>query len=100
MKNGIVVLDVCAMCVAAADDVWETQPARRVVLRERVRNGDESQLWILCDECNEGLQNTAPPKPDRLHLLSQARRATIDDQRAVMEWLLQKFNLASHKSGS
>lgn len=36
---------------------------------------------------------TAPQKPDRIHLLAQIRRATIQDQRAVLEWLLSKFNI-------
>jgi hypothetical protein len=39
------------------------------------------------------LQNTALPKPDQIHLLAQIRRATIQDQEAVLSWLLQKFNI-------
>jgi hypothetical protein len=39
------------------------------------------------------LQNTALPKPDRIHLLAQIRRATRLDQEAVLKWLLQKFNV-------
>lgn len=50
-------------------------------------------LRAVCTNCNEGLQNTSLPKPDRLHLLAQIRRATIQDQEAVLDWLLQKFNL-------
>jgi len=42
---------------------------------------------------DKGLQNTSVPKPDQIYLLSQARRATIDDQRVLLEWLLQKFKL-------
>lgn len=53
------------------------------------------QSWIFCDE---GLQNTALPKPDRIHLLTQIRRATIQDQEAVLSWLLQKFNLETKKN--
>lgn len=30
-------------------------------------------------------QNAAPIKPDRLQLLAQIRRATIDDQKAVQD---------------
>ena len=47
--------------------------------------------------CNEGLQNTARPKPDRIHLLAQVRRATIDDQETLMEWLLGKIGLIATK---
>jgi len=48
-------------------------------------------LRAVCNNCNEGLQNAAPPLPDRIHLLAQIRRATIDDQRAILAWLKQKF---------
>lgn len=54
-------------------------------------------LRAVCSSCNEGLQNSAPPKPDRLQLLSQLRRATIDDQEAVLTWLLGKFGLVAKK---
>lgn len=50
-----------------------------------------NNLRAICTNCNEGLQNIAPAKPDRLHLLTQLRRATIDDQLAALEWLEQKF---------
>ncbi|MFN0108124.1 MAG: hypothetical protein ACKVZH_04655 [Blastocatellia bacterium] len=88
---------VCSMCGAIAGDVWETKSTRQVQLRLRPRQGDATHLWIICDECNEGLQNTALPKPDRIHLLAQIRRATIPDQQAVLDWLLQKFNLKAEK---
>jgi len=48
-------------------------------------------LRAVCTNCNEGLQNTAPPKPDRIELLKQVRRATIDDQLHVLRWLETKF---------
>lgn len=54
---------------------------------------------VVCTNCNEGLQNTAVPKPDRVHLLGQVRRATIDDQEAVLEWLLGKFRMVATKKG-
>ena len=57
------------------------------------------QVQPICTNCNEGLQNTALPKPDQIHLLYQARRATINNQRVLLNWLLNKFNLvASPKS--
>lgn len=37
------------------------------------------------------LQNAAPPKPDRIELLKQVRRATIDDQLHLLAWLQGKF---------
>ena len=56
--------------------------------------GGKSVLGNLraeCTNCNEGLQNTSLPKPSRIELLKQIRRATLDDQRAVLEWLDRKF---------
>ena len=89
--------EFCSMCGALNGDFWETRPKRHVLLRRRPRFGDTTQFWMICDECDEGLQKTTPPKPDRIHLLSQIRRATIPDQEAVLSWLLQKFNLAATK---
>ncbi len=58
-------------------------------------NDFPQNLRAICTNCNEGLQNTALPKPDKIHLLSQIRRATINDQEVVLEWLLKKFNKKS-----
>jgi hypothetical protein len=52
---------------------------------------DPSNLRAVCNNCNEGLQNTALPKPDQVWLLSQVRRATVDDQVVLLNWLLTKF---------
>lgn len=85
------------MCGAMASDFWQTRPKRAVALQLRPRLGDTKQLWIICDECNEGLQNRAMPKPDQIYLLAQIRKAPIQDQEAVLNWLLQKFNLEAKK---
>ena len=83
----------CAMCGSTNGQSWETDLARRSSLALVNRPGCPSETWVICDECNEGLQNAAPIKPDRLQLLTQIRRATIDDQKAVLEWLHRKFKL-------
>jgi hypothetical protein len=49
-------IEFCSMCGAIAGDLWQTRPTRPVVLRVRPRAGDIGQFWILCDECDEGLQ--------------------------------------------
>lgn len=92
----------CQMCGVAAGDPDPLGGSRSVRLTmghivDKSKGGDDSpqNLRAICTNCNEGLQNTALPKPDRVHLLSQTRRATIDDQRALLEWLLGKFNLAA-----
>lgn len=90
------------MCGAAAGDPDPLGGSRTVRLtighiKDKSKGGDDSpnNLRAVCTNCNEGLQNTALPRPERIHLLSQARRATIDDQRALLDWLLQKFDLVA-----
>lgn len=90
------------MCGVAAGDSDPLGGSRTVRLTmghivDKSKGGDDSpqNLRAVCTNCNEGLQNTSPPRADRIHLLAQIRRATIDDQRAVMEWLLGKFDLTA-----
>lgn len=94
----------CQMCGAAAGDPDPFSAGRTVRLTmghiiDKSKGGKDTQenLRAVCTNCNEGLQNTALPKPSRIHLLAQVRRATIDDQQALLEWLLQKFGLAAKK---
>ncbi len=93
-RNG----NTCQMCGLAAGDVDPFNPMRTVRLTmghilDKSKGGDDSvnNLRVLCTNCNEGIQNASMPKPDRVHLLSQIRRATISDQEAVLDWLLTKF---------
>ena len=88
----------CQMCGVAAADPDPLGGNRTVRLTighiiDKSKGGDDSMqnLRAVCTTCNEGLQNTALPKPDRVWLLSQVRRATIDNQKAVLDWLLTKF---------
>jgi hypothetical protein len=94
----------CQMCGLAAGDPDPFNPTRTVRLTmghiiDKSKGGDDTpqNLLAVCTNCNEGLQNTALPKPDRIHLLAQIRRATISDQEAVLNWLLQKFSLETKK---
>jgi hypothetical protein len=94
----------CQMCGVAAGDPDPLGGNRTVRLTmghiiDKSKGGDDTpqNLRAVCTNCNEGLQNTALPKPDRIHLLAQIRRATIQDQEAVLNWLLQKFNLKAEK---
>lgn len=88
----------CQMCGSAAGDPDPMGGTRTVRLtmghiKDKSKGGDDTpqNLRAVCTACNEGLQNTALPKPDRIHLLGQVRRATLDDQKAVLKWLLAKF---------
>jgi 5-methylcytosine-specific restriction endonuclease McrA len=92
------------MCGVAAGDPDPLGGNRTVRLTmghilDKSKGGDDTpqNLRAVCTNCNEGLQNMALPKPDRIHLLAQVRRATIPDQEAVLGWLLQKFNLEAEK---
>lgn len=94
----------CQMCGVAAGDPDPLGGSRSVRLtmghiKDKSKGGDDSpqNLRAVCTNCNEGLQNTALPKPDRVHLLAQIRRATIDDQEAVLNWLLGKFGQIASK---
>ena len=90
----------CQMCGVAAGDPDPMGGNRTVRLTmghiiDKSKGGGDSlqNLRAVCTNCNEGLQNTSPPKPDRLHLLGQIRRATRDDQQAVLEWLIKKYGI-------
>jgi hypothetical protein len=90
----------CQMCGVAAGDPDPFNSSRTVRLTmghivDKSKGGEDTpqNLRAVCTNCNEGLQNSSLPKPDRIHLLAQVRRATIDDQRAVLNWLLDKFQL-------
>lgn len=93
-RNGF----TCQMCGLAAGDADPFHPGRTIRLTmghiiDKSKGGkdDPGNLRAICTNCNEGLQNAALPKPDQVWLLSQVRRATIDDQKAVLAWLLRKF---------
>ena len=90
----------CQMCGVAAGDPDPLGSDRTVRLTmghilDKSKGGDDSpqNLRAICANCNEGLQNTSLPKPDQVHLLAQVRRVTIDDQKVLLKWLLQKFKL-------
>ncbi len=92
----------CQMCGVAAGDSDPFNSGRTIRLTmghivDKSKGGDDSaqNLRAICTNCNEGLQNTALPKPNQIHLLAQIRRATITDQQAVLNWLLNKFNKRS-----
>jgi 5-methylcytosine-specific restriction endonuclease McrA len=90
------------MCGVAAGDPDPLGSDRTVRLTmghiiDKSKGGDDTpqNLRAICTNCNEGLQNTSLPKPDQVHLLAQVRRATIDDQKVLLKWLLQKFKLTA-----
>jgi hypothetical protein len=88
----------CQMCGNAAGDIdpyHQGQKIRLVMghIIDKSKGGLDTpdNLRAVCTNCNEGLQNSSPPKPDRIELLKQVRRATIDDQLHLLRWLETKF---------
>lgn len=88
----------CQMCGVAAGDPDPLHPGLTVRLTmghiiDKSKGGTDrpDNLRAICTNCNQGLQNAAPPKPDRIELLRQVRRATIDDQLHLLEWLDKKY---------
>ncbi|HWX56480.1 MAG TPA: HNH endonuclease [Verrucomicrobiae bacterium] len=88
----------CQMCGVAAGDTDPFHSGQKVRLTmghiiDKSKGGSDGpeNLRAVCTNCNEGLQNTAPPKPDRIELLKQVRRAKIDDQLHLLEWLENKY---------
>jgi 5-methylcytosine-specific restriction endonuclease McrA len=86
------------MCGLAASDKDPFHPGLKVRLTmghiiDKSKGGTEGpeNLRAVCTNCNEGLQNTAPPKPGRIELLKQVRRATIEDQLHLLAWLEAKY---------
>lgn len=88
----------CQMCGVAASDPDPLHPGQKVRLTmghiiDKSKGGTDrpDNLRAVCTNCNEGLQNIAPPKPARIELLKQVRRATIEDQLHLLDWLEKKY---------
>lgn len=88
----------CQMCGVAAGDEDQYNPQRtirltigHIVEKDKGGSDEPGNLRAVCSNCNEGLQNTAPPKPDRLQLLTYVRKATREDQFHILQWLETKF---------
>lgn len=93
-RNG----NTCQLCGVAAGDLDPYQSGRTIRLTlghivDKSKGGSDepTNLRALCSNCNEGLQNISPPKPSQIDLLTFVRRATREDQKAALRWLLAKF---------
>jgi hypothetical protein len=92
----------CQMCGVAAGDPDPFREGRTVRLTlghiiDKSKGGEDipSNLRAVCSNCNEGLQNATPAKPDLITLLATLRRASVSDQEEVLKWLLKKFRMQS-----
>ena len=86
------------MCGAGAGDPDIHNPGRKVRLHighiiDRIHGGKDEpdNLRALCSTCNEGAKNLVQEPPSWSWLLSQLRRAKVNDQRAALKWLKEKF---------
>ena len=90
----------CQMCGVAAGDSDPFHPDRTIRLSmghiiDKSKGGEDTpgNLRAVCSNCNEGLQNATPMKPDLVSLMTILRRASVDDQQVAMKWLLKKNRL-------
>ena len=88
----------CQMCGAVAAEPHPFEPTRtthlqvgHVVDKSLGGSDDLSNLVTLCSVCNEGAANLTLDRPSHLKLLVQIRRATSEDQKAALVWLIRKF---------
>jgi 5-methylcytosine-specific restriction endonuclease McrA len=88
----------CQSCGLGPGDADPYAPERKVQLVighiiDKVKGGsdDASNLRALCTNCNSGLQNRGITRPELKQLMTQVRRATVEDQLHLLDWLQQKF---------
>jgi 5-methylcytosine-specific restriction endonuclease McrA len=92
-RNGF----TCQMCGLTPGEI-DPVTGRKVhlqvghIIDKSLGGKDElSNLRALCSRCNEGAKNVTGEKPTAIWLLSQIRRAGIEEQHAVFDWLRKKF---------
>ncbi|HVC46238.1 MAG TPA: HNH endonuclease [Terracidiphilus sp.] len=92
-RNGF----TCQMCGLTPGDI-DPSTGRKVrlhighIVDKSIGGKDElSNLRTLCSTCNQGAKNITAVKPPAIWLLSQIRRAGIEEQNAVYDWLRKKF---------
>ena len=87
----------CQWCGLAAGDT-DPLTGRRVQLqmghiKDKALGGtdDISNLRTLCRTCNQGAKNITQEKPTTIWLLAQVRRGGVEEQKAVRDWLNNKY---------
>lgn len=92
-RNGF----TCQMCGVTPGDI-DPATGRKVRLhlghiKDKSLGGKDelANLRTLCSTCNQGAKNITGEKPTKIWLLSQVRRAGQEEQRAVFDWLRNKF---------
>ena len=92
-RNGF----TCQMCGLTPGDI-DPDTDRKVrlhvghIVDKSLGGKDElSNLRALCSTCNQGAKNITSVRPPEIWLLSQIRRAGVDEQLSVYRWLRAKF---------
>lgn len=67
--------------------------------RRPLLNPERCSLVSFKGGCKEELQNISPAKPDRIELLKQVHRATIEDQLHLLHWLEKKHGKIKSETG-
>lgn len=92
-RNGF----TCQMCglTPGETDPYTGRKVRlhvgHIVDKSHGGNDELSNLRTLCSTCNQGAKNITTEKPSSIWLLTQVRRAAIEEQKAVFDWLTRKF---------
>lgn len=87
----------CQMCGIRPGEIDEYTGEKAEFCADWVPNNGLSfrsnfpEVRVLCSTCNQGAKNITCEKPTTIWLLSQVRRAGIQEQRAVFEWLARKL---------
>jgi 5-methylcytosine-specific restriction endonuclease McrA len=90
----------CQMCGLTPGDIdpYTGRKARLHIghIKHKSLGGEDelSNLRALCSTCNQGAKHITGERPSVIWLLSQIRRAGQDEQRAVFDRLLKKFEKA------
>ena len=92
-RNGF----TCQMCGLTPGDI-DPETGRKVrlhvghIVDKSLGGRDElSNLRTLCSTCNQGAKNITSVRPPGVWLISQVRRAGVDEQMAVYRWLGSKY---------
>jgi len=93
--GGILVADTfCYMCGAQAGEDHADFGNRPAVLRSEPTPGERDLKRQICTLCLEGRLDFKPHHPGLIELKTLVRKAARPDQRALLDWLTEKFAAA------